>query len=93
MAGIHLDDANEKLRLFKNYLIEYSIFMTEELREKFDAAHETLVEATVSYDVVKDAQDWEMKAAGQKKMLDKSLTVMIDEVGKAVQNRLHYHEA
>jgi hypothetical protein len=92
-AGIDMDDANEKLRLFKNYLIEHSIFMTDELREKFNAAHKTLVEATVSYDVGKSAQDWEMRAAGWKKMLDQSLTATINDVERAVQNRLHYNEA
>jgi hypothetical protein len=93
MAGIHMDDANEKLRLFKNYLIEYSIFMTDELREKFNAAHKTFVKATVSYAVGKRAGNWEMEAEGSNTMLDESLTAMINDVEKAVQNRLHYHEA
>ena len=88
-----MDDANENLRVFKNYLIEYSIFMTDELREKFNAAHKTFVEATVSYDVGNSAQDHEMRADGQRKMLDENLTAMINDVERAVQKRLHYHEA
>lgn len=57
MGGIYLDDANEKLRIFKNYLIEYSIFMTEELRERFNAAHKVFSDATINYTVRKASQE------------------------------------
>lgn len=93
MAGIYLDDAHEKLRLFKNYLIEYSIFMTDELREKFSAAHKSLSDATIKYSVGRRAKNWEMEADGQKEMLQDSLENIIGEVEDAVQARLHYHEA
>lgn len=93
MAGIYLDDAHEKLRLFKNYLIEYSIFMTDELREKFSAAHRSLSDATIKYSVGRRAKNWEMEEKGQQEMLQDSLEKMIGEVEDAVQARLHYHEA
>jgi hypothetical protein len=93
MAGIYLDDANEKLRLFKNYLIEYSIFMTDDLRDKFNSAHQALSNATINYSVGKGAKNWEMESSGQKAMLDDRLKQMIADVESAVQKRLHYHDA
>lgn len=93
MAGIYLDDADEKLRLFKNYLIEYSIFMTDTLREKFNGAHKTLSDATIRYSVGRRAKNWEMESSGQEALLDDNLKAMIADVESAVQERLHYNDA
>lgn len=91
MAGIHFDDAQEKQRLFHNYLIEHRIFMTDDLRKKFGAVDDSLSTALTSYGVGADAKNWELKLTGMKKVM--GLKDMIDEVEQAVQQRLHYEEA
>jgi hypothetical protein len=93
MAGIYLDDANEKLRLFKNYLIEYSIFMTEDLRERFNAAHKVFAEATINYTVGRRAKNWDMERSGQKELIGETLKKIITDVERAIQTRLRYDEA
>lgn len=91
MAGTYLDDANEKQRVFRNYLIEHRIFMTEELRNQFGTAIDSLTTALTQYDVGKDAKNWEMERSGQREV--SRLKAMIDDVEQAVQRRLHYEEA
>jgi hypothetical protein len=90
MAGVYLDEASEKQRIFHNYLIQHSIFMTEELREKFGAVDRALSTALTSYSVGTDAGDWELIRSGQEV---NHLKNMVDEVEQAVQQRLHYDEA
>jgi len=91
MAGINFDDAQEKGRVFHNYLIEHRIFMTEDLRKKFGAIDDALSTALIEYGVGSDANDWQMKRDGMEKVM--GLKDMIDEVEQAVQKRLHYEEA
>ena len=91
MAGIYLDDANEKQTVFRNYLIEHRIFMTEELRNKFGTAIDSLTTALTQYGVGKDAKNWKMERSGQQEV--SRLKAMIDDVEQAVQRRLHYEEA
>ncbi len=93
MAGVNMDDANEKLRLFGNYLTKYSIFMTDELREKFRAAHQQFAHATSFYHCGKRARDWETQASGIETISNESLTRIIRDIERAVQKRLHYQEA
>jgi hypothetical protein len=90
MAGVYLDDANEKQRIFHNYLIEHRIFMTDELRKKFGAADQSLLTALTSYSAGK-GKDWELVHSGQEEVI--RLKKMVDEVEQAVQERLHYEEA
>ena len=91
MAGIYMDDANERQRIFRNYLIENRIFMTDELRTKFGTAIDSLTTALTQYGVGKDAKNWEMERSGQQEV--SRLRAMIDDVEQAVQRRLHYEEA
>jgi hypothetical protein len=67
--------------------------MTEELRERFNAAHKVFSEATINYSVGRRARNWEMETSGQKALIDETLKTIITEVERAVQTRLHYHEA
>jgi hypothetical protein len=67
--------------------------MTDNLREKFNAAHKTLSDATISYSVGGRAKNWEMESSGQKALLDDNLKAMIADVESEVQKRLHYHDA
>jgi hypothetical protein len=92
-AGIYLDDAKEKLRQFKNYLIGYSIFMTDELRTKFSEAYSVLASATSKYEVGRRAKSWKMKAEAETKMLQGDLDEMVRGVERAVQARLHHDKA
>jgi hypothetical protein len=91
MAGVYLDDANEKQRIFHNYLIEHRIFMTDALREKFGAADQALSKALISYSLGKRAKNWEMTQSGQEEM--GLLKDLVDKVEQAVQERLQYEEA
>jgi hypothetical protein len=91
MAGIDFDDAEEKRRIFQNYLIENRIFMTDELRKKFGAVADCFSTALTSYDVGKKANDRGMEHSGRKTVAH--LKEMIDEVEQAVQERLRYEEA
>lgn len=93
MASFYLDNANEKLRLFRNYLIEYSLFMTEELRGKFSDAHLRLAKATSQYQIGRRAEAWEMVNAAQDTMQEDSFAKLIGDIERAIQARLHYDHA
>jgi hypothetical protein len=90
MAGIYLDDANEKHRVFQNYLIEHRIFMNDELRDKFGAVQLSLVKALTSYGSGKRS-DTELVHSAYEEM--NGIKAMVDDVEKAVQTRLRYEEA
>jgi signal transduction histidine kinase len=92
VKGRFIDEANEKHRLFLNYLIEHRIFMTHDLRTKLYAAQTALFAALTSYSIGKDAKDWELMRQGQDQMLNK-MQSCIDEVEQAIQARLHYEDA
>ncbi len=91
MAGIDLDDWSEKLRVFSNYLIENRIFMTEELRSKFNAVNDALFAALNNYQVGKRVNDAKMWHSAETAVAQ--LQPKIAEVEKAVQERLRYKEA
>jgi hypothetical protein len=92
MSGLYIDQAKEKLRLFRNYLIEFGIFMTEDIWARFDAAHKKFSKAVISYEVGRRG-DSTMETEAQREMLDEAISDMIAEAGKAVQSRLHVHKA
>jgi hypothetical protein len=50
MEAIEIDDWNEKNRLFNNYLVENRIFMTDDLRSKFNAVSGTLSNALIDFE-------------------------------------------
>jgi hypothetical protein len=91
VQGIEFDEAQEKRRVFNNYLIENRIFMTDDLRTKFGDVSKTLVEALTSYDVGKQAEDHTMQREGIRSITN--LQPAIDEVEKAVQERLKFGDA
>jgi hypothetical protein len=88
----YIDDANEKHRVFLNYLIEHRIFMTADLRTKFSDVQKALFSALTSYAIGKNHRNRELVNKGQQEMLDK-MQARIDEVEKAIQERLHYEDA
>jgi hypothetical protein len=90
MAGIYLDDANEKQRIFHTYLIGHRIFMTDELRKEFGAVDQSLSTALTGYSAGK-GKDWELIRSSQEEV--NRLKDMVDEVEQAVQERLHYEDA
>jgi hypothetical protein len=90
MAGTYLDDANEKQRVFQNYLIEHRIFMTDDLRDKFGAVQQSLVKALTGYSAGKRS-DTELVHSAYEEM--NGIKAMVDDVEKAVQARLRYEEA
>jgi hypothetical protein len=92
LKGHYIDEANEKHRIFLNYLIEHRIFMTDDLRTKFYAAQKSLFSALTSYSIGKNANNWELVHKGQDDMLTK-MQGRIDEVEQAIQARLHYEDA
>ena len=89
MAGICLDDANEKQRVFQNYLIENLIFMNDELREKFRAVQLALSKALTRY------QTQRRSATLVDTTLEdmNGMEAMVAAVEKAVQARLRCDEA
>jgi hypothetical protein len=90
MAGIYLDDAHEKQRLFQNYLIEHRIFMNDELREKFGAAQSALLNALSNYSIGKE-HDQNLVHESWKQM--GNIAPIVEGVEQAVQKRLRYEEA
>jgi hypothetical protein len=89
----NLDEAEEKRRLFVNYLIENRIFMNDELRNTFGNVQSALISALASYSVGKSAENWEMVRDGQKAMIDQKMQDLVDEVDRVIQKRLRYAEA
>jgi hypothetical protein len=92
-ASNDIDTANHKQRQFTNYLIENRIFMTEDLRAKFEAVQAAFISALTSYETGKRVEAWEMQASGQMTMSRENLQGLVDEVEKAIQRRLRYEEA
>ena len=89
----NLDDAENKNRLFNNFLIQHRIFMNDELRATFASVRSALSSALVSYSVGKSAEDWKMVLSGQQAMVDKKVQELVDETDRAIQRRLRYAEA
>jgi hypothetical protein len=92
-ASNDMDTANDKQRQFTNYLIENRIFMSEDLRAKFEAVQAAFIFALTSYETGKRAGAWEMQTSGLMTMSRENLQGLVDEVEKAIQRRLRYEEA
>jgi hypothetical protein len=92
-ASNDMDTANDKQRQFTNYLIENRIFMTEDLRAKFEAVQAAFISALTIYETGKRAGAWEMQTSGQMTMSRENLQGLVDEIEKARQRRLRYEEA
>jgi hypothetical protein len=88
----YIDEANDKHRLFLNYLIEHWIFMTDDLRTKLYDAEKALFSALTSYSIGSDHNNRELVQKGQEEMLNK-MQNRIDAVEHAIQARLHYEAA
>jgi hypothetical protein len=91
MAVIYIDDAQEKSRLFHNYLIEHRIFMTDELRSKFAAVDQSLSTALSKYRIGRRNNNWALENSGQEEV--NRLKDMVEDLEQAIQRRLHYEEA
>src|SRR5260370_39101116 len=85
--------ANDNQKQFTNYLIENRIFMTEDLRAKFETVQAAFISALTSYDTGKRAGAWEMQTSGQMTMSRENLQGLVDQVERAIQRRLRYDEA
>ncbi len=83
----YISEAENKHRIFLNYLIEHRIFMTDDLRARLEDARKALFGALTSYSIGKSANDWEMMRHGQDDML-KNMQTRINEVEQAIQKRL-----
>ena len=92
IMGHFIDEASDRHRLFQNYLIEHRIFMTDDLRTKFEDARKSLSSALSSYSIGRDHNNWELVRKGQDEMLN-NMQNRIDAVEQAIQARLHYEEA
>jgi hypothetical protein len=91
MEVIEIHDWKETNRLFNNYLIENRIFMTDELRSKFNAVSDALSKALIDFEnrnITRDGSLWHSAETAVAELRSK-----IDEVEKAVQKRLRYEEA
>ena len=86
-----INDALEKYVLFSNYLFKHSIFMTEDLYAKFRAVADDLSCGVQEYRIGKDADNSLMQEAASQKVI--GVKAKIDDVGRAIQERLHYEEA
>ena len=91
LRELRVDDANEKQRVFRNYLIEHRIFMTDDLRWNFSTACDALARALNKYAVGHRVKDWKLQSEGQNEVA--GLNNMIDDVEQAIQQRLRYEEA
>lgn len=88
----YLTQADDKHRIFLNYLIEQRIFLTEELDTKLFDTQKALLSAITSYSVGTRAKNWELVNKGQQDMLD-NMDGRVQEVRRAIQKRLHYEDA
>jgi hypothetical protein len=93
MMARNLNDAENKLRLFVNYLLENRIFMNAEIRKTFADVQQALISALTSYSIGKDAEDWEMIHEGQRAMIDQKMQTLVDEAERAIQKRLRFADA
>jgi hypothetical protein len=91
MANNYFANAYEKHRLFNNFLIENSIFMTKDLYKKFRIVADTISTAINEYQIGKDGNNWEMQKSAYDKVT--GMATKLDDVEHAVQERLHYEDA
>jgi len=91
IADIGFDDAAEKYRILNNYLIQNRIFMTSELKAKFNAVADALSRSLALYEVGKQAKDPKMQFEAVEQI--SALNDKISDVERAVQERLRYEEA
>ena len=92
MEGIEIDDWKEKNTLFHNYLVENRIFMTDQLRSKFNAVSDALSKALIDFENQNITKDGSLYHSAET-AVGEELRSKIDEVEKAVQKRLRYEEA
>jgi hypothetical protein len=91
MFWIELNDAQVAQGAFHNYLVEYRIFMTQELRQKFGAIDNDLADALIEHRNSKRFANASLFDASLAKIT--GLAAKITQVEQAVQERLHYEEA
>ena len=90
MVQNYFENAFDKHRIFNNFLIENSIFMTEALYDKFRVVADDISSAIHEYRIGKDGKNWEMQRSAIEKVM--GLKTKLDAVEEAVQKRLHYEE-
>jgi hypothetical protein len=88
---IELNDAESAQVAFHNYLVENSIFMTDDLRARFGAVDKDLSDALIEHRNWKQYAQPDLFQASSDKIT--GLSEKINLVEQAVQKRLHYEEA
>ena len=89
--SLELDKANRACQAFNNFLVEHRIFMNEELRRGFGSFSSELVAGLHIYADARRTKNHSLFSEGTRKILD--LQKQVDEIEKAVQNRLRYEDA
>jgi len=84
MFWVELSDANRARTEFHNYLVEQSVFMTRELREKFSVVGNALSEALVAREVDRMYGDTNSIETSRKAIA--SLASLVDEILVAVHS-------
>jgi hypothetical protein len=88
---LDLQEATRAQAELNNYLLENSIFMTEDLRQKFGAMNKALQKALTEHEVGTQAKDPALLRSSYENLIP--LSDLFSQVESAVQKRLRYEEA
>ena len=76
---------------FHNYIMRNKIFLSADLKEKFQQIDDIIWEAFTMSKISKEGEDRKMRHDAYKKIKDDT-NIIRDEIEKLVQKRLHYKE-
>jgi hypothetical protein len=88
---VELSEARQAHTKLNNYLVLNSIFMTEDLRQKFKTINDALTKVLIEMEFVRDSPNAELRTSISETMA--RVGKMFDTIESAVQERLHYEEA
>jgi hypothetical protein len=88
---VELSDAREAHVKLNNHLVLKSIFMTQDLRQKFKAINDALTSVLLEVEIAHDSPGQQFRSSISETMT--RIGKMFDDIESAVQIRLHYDEA
>jgi hypothetical protein len=87
-----LNEARSKFSDFHAYIIRNRIFLSQQLKERFNKADDLLWDSLVMREVGEEAKDFKMIHDSYKKLRD-NIELVISNIEKLVQERLRYNDA
>jgi hypothetical protein len=88
---VELSDARQAHIKLNNCLVLNSIFMTQDLRQKFKAINDALTKALIEVEIARNSPSPELRTSVSETLA--SVGKMFDDIESAVQKRLHYEDA